>query len=229
MLHPVGRLPERTYWRRRVVLVAALLLTVLLVKNLLLSGGSSDAATATGRQQAGPPRQSALPASTVRKTPQPTSRATPTPMQRPTPTATAERRQARPAHRPVPTCSPRSLALFVGSARDFYRVGQIADLTLTVVNMTGTACRADIGPRVQDALVYHGTQRLWSSNDCYPGSESAVETLSPGEPRRLVIRWSGDTSRPGCAGRRVRVGAGRYTVVGEVGAVRGRSDVTYRN
>ena len=221
MLHPVGRLPESTYWRRRAVLVAALVLTVLLIKNVLLSGGSSDAAT-TAHQRPATPLQTT--AAAIRTTPMPRSTPKPTPTRKP---RVATHHPA--GHRPIPTCSARSLSLFVGSAADVYRVGQIADLTLTVVNMTRNSCRAEIGPRIQEALVFHGRERLWSSNDCYPGAESNVATLSPGQPQRLVIRWSGDTSKPGCAGRRIRVGAGHYTVIGQVGTVRGRGTLTYRD
>jgi hypothetical protein len=120
------------------------------------------------------------------------------------------------------------LLLFVGSTRDYYRVGQIADLELTVANVSHQTCRSELGPKVQQTVVYHGDQRLWSSNDCYPGSESNVVTLLPGELHRMVIRWSGDSSKPGCAGKRVRIGAGNYTVVGQVGALNGRGVLRLR-
>jgi hypothetical protein len=118
--------------------------------------------------------------------------------------------------------------LFVGTVRESYPAGTVADLALSVANMSNTTCRAELGPRVQQALIYRGQSRLWSSNDCYPGSESNVVSMRPGELRRLVIRWSGDSSKPGCAGKRVRVDPGRYTLVGEVGKLRGRGTIVLR-
>jgi hypothetical protein len=179
MLHPVGPLRERTYWRRRSTLLTAVVVTVVLVKGVLLSGGNSDATT---------PR----PASSTTK----------------------------------PTCPPRSLKLLVGSARDSYRVGTVVDLTLSVLNLTDTTCRAEL--EVPTATVYDGRRRLWSSNDCDPARTSGA-AMRPGELRRLVVRWSGETSGLGgksCGGK--RVGAGRYTVVGRVGSLTGLGPLVLR-
>ncbi len=227
MLHPVGPLPGSTYWRRRSVLLAAVVITVVLVKGVLLSGGSSDATTPRTQPPVHRPAQ-LTPAHRP---------AQPTPAHRPAqPTPAHRPAQPTPAHRPAqPTlasstthCSTGSLKLLVGSARDAYRVGTVVDLTISVLNMSDTTCRSELGPRVQAAAVYHGSRRLWSSNDCYPGSTSSVATLRPGELRRLVIRWSGNTSAPGCGGKPVRVGAGRYAVVGRVGSLTGRGTVVLR-
>ncbi|HEX3816490.1 MAG TPA: hypothetical protein VHX59_26915 [Mycobacteriales bacterium] len=236
MLHPVGRLPESTYWRRRTIVVLALVLTVVLVKSVLLSGGNSDAATRPASSSSPSPTPSLSPAAV------PSPRAKPSasklvPPKSPAPKSPAPKvvtskvvasRTAAAKHGPLPTCTTRSLALFVGAARDYYRVGQIADLTLSVVNVSDASCRGEVGPKVQEALIYKGDQRLWSSNDCYPGSESDIVTLPPGVVHRLVIRWSGDSSKPGCAGKRARIGAGTYTVIGHVGKLEKRGVLVLR-
>ena len=254
MLHPVGRLPESVYWRRRIIMLAALLLTVLLVKGVLLSGGDSNAAAGPQdhpRAAGSPTSTSAAPAATASakpvstgspkrtRTPGPTKKPVPTTKSMPSSKSTPKSTRTKPAakttrpkssaaHKPVPTCVSKSLMLFVGTVRESYRVGRVADLALSVANMSDTTCRAQLGPRVQQALIYRGRDRLWSSNDCYPGSESNVVTMAPGELRRLVIRWSGNSSRPGCVGKRVRLDPGRYTVVGEVGKLSGRGTIVLR-
>jgi hypothetical protein len=235
MLHPVGRLPESTYWRRRTTVVLALVLTVVLVKSVLLSGGNSDAATkptAAPASSSNPsPTPSPSPAafpSAHAKPPASTSPASTSPASKSPVSKSPVSKSAAVKHGPLPTCATRSLALFVGAASDYYRVGQIADLTLSVANVSDSACRGDIGPKVQEALVYKGNHRLWSSNDCYPGSESDVVTLQPGVVHRLVIRWSGDSSKPGCAGKRARIGAGTYTVIGHVGKLEKRGVLVLR-
>jgi hypothetical protein len=209
MLHPVGRLPENVYWRRRVVLVGAALLTILLVKYVLFSGGDSHAATRpTG------PRTAPL-SSPTRTAIKPT----------PVPRKTLTKKKTA---KTIPNCATKSLTLFVGTIAESYKVGTISHLSLSVANMSTTSCRVDLGPRIQKALVYRGAKRLWASTDCHPVGERDVVTMKPGELRRLVIGWSGRTARPGCAGRHVQVDPGRYTVVGQVGKLRGKGTVVLR-
>lgn len=213
MLHPVGRLPERVYWRRRVVLVGATLLTIILVKYVLFSSRDSNAATRPTQ-----PRTVPLASATSVET---RTAIKPTPIPRAT---LAKKKTAQ----TIPNCSTKSLMLFVGAIAESYKVGTISHLTLSVANMSNTTCRTDLGPRIQKALVYRGAQRLWASTDCHRPGANEVVTMRPGELRRLVIGWSGRTARPGCAGRHVQVDPGRYTVVGAVGHLRGRGTVVLR-
>jgi hypothetical protein len=206
MLHPVGRLPESVYWRRRVVLVGATLLTIFLVKYVLFSTRDSSAAT----------RPTSVPISSPTRT-----AIKPTPVPRKTLTK-------KKTTKAIPNCATKSLTLFVGTIAESYKVGTISHLALSIANMSNSTCRVDLGPRIQKALVYRGAQRLWASTDCHPPGKSDVVNMKPGELRRLVIGWSGRTARPGCAGRHVQVDPGRYTVVGEVGKLRGRGTVVLR-
>lgn len=213
MLHPVGRLPERVYWQRRAVLIGATLLTILLVKYVLFSGGDSSAATRPPRSQNIPVAGTTEAATRTEIEPTPTPRKT-----------LAKKKTAK----TIPNCSTKSLALFVGTIAESYKVGTISHLALSVANMSNTTCRVDLGPRIQKALVYRGAQRLWASTDCHRRGPSDVVAMRPGELRRLVIGWSGRTARPGCAGRHVQVDPGRYTVIGEVGKLRGRGTIVLR-
>jgi hypothetical protein len=213
MLHPVGRLPENVYWRRRVVLVVAALLTIILVKYVLFSGGDSNAATRPPG-----PRVASLSSPTTAAT---RTAIKPTPVPRKTLT---KKKTAK----TISNCSTKSLTLFVGTIAESYKVGTISHLALSVANMSNATCRVDLGPRIQNALVYRGATRLWASTDCHPAGASDVVTMKPGELRRLVIGWSGRTARPGCSGRHVQVDPGRYRVVAEVGKLRGSGTVVLR-
>jgi hypothetical protein len=79
-------------------------------------------------------------------------------------------------------------------------------------------------------LLYHGTTRLWSSNDCYPEGERDLELMRPGVLHTFSVTWSGLSSHPACAGTRTRVGAGSYALVGRLGSLTSpRAPLTLRN
>jgi hypothetical protein len=106
------------------------------------------------------------------------------------------------------------------AAKPVYRVGETPVLKLTARNTGTVACVRDVGPRQQEMLLYAGSTRIWSSNDCYPDGGTDIRTLSPGESVSSTVVWSGLSSQPGCAGTRTRVKAGSYDLVALVGGAR---------
>jgi hypothetical protein len=233
MLHPVGGLPSRTYWRRRAALGAAVLMSAVLIKTELL-GDSSDAATRPGTQQGAPERTTAAPAP-VRSpapvgTPAPTARRDPPAATEPavsSPAATSPAVSKPAFTKPAlpPVCPESALRLQVTPGAASYRIGELPVVRYSVTNHSRRTCRRDLGPALQEALVYDRTQRLWSSNDCWPGVEHRVVRLRPGRPETFSMRWSRTSSRPGCAGIRRVVPAGTYTLVGRVGGLIARSPI----
>lgn len=223
MLHPVGPLPASVYWRRRVLAVAAVLGVLLLAWVALPHGDSGD----RDRQET-----SALGGSPSPTGAEPTLAATP-PAGDPgragggsggagvagvggsgaaTPTTTT------PPAPPEP-CADRALSLRAVPERPAYRVGDTPVVDLVVRNVSPTACARDLGARQQEVVLYAGTRRLWSSNDCYPGGSRDVQVLQPGDSASFSVTWSGLSSRPRCAGQRVRVTAGTYQLVARLGTL----------
>ncbi|HVX43862.1 MAG TPA: hypothetical protein VHC49_08240 [Mycobacteriales bacterium] len=219
MLHPVGGLPPRTYWRRRAMLCGAVLISAALIKAELF-GGSSDAAT-----RSSPPRP-VLPPSATSSSATPSS-ATPSsiPPARTAPVAAPPTSvtTSPPLPAPPPTCAESALRLRVAAGAATYRLGELPVVRFLVTNRSARICRRDLGPALQEALVYDHTRRLWSSNDCWPGVEHRVVTLRPGRPESFSMRWSRTSSLPGCAGIRRVVPAGTYTLVGRVGGLIARA------
>src|SRR5262249_11225780 len=117
--------------------------------------------------------------------------------------------------RPRPDAAP---PLHARPAPPAYRVGETPVLKLSVRNTGLEPCVRDVGPRQQEMLLYDGTTRIWSSNDCYPDGGTDVRTLAPGESVSATVVWSGLSSQPGCAGARTRVRAGTYQLVARVGS-----------
>jgi hypothetical protein len=93
-------------------------------------------------------------------------------------------------------------------------------LSLTVRNVGPAACVKDLAASQQEVLLYAGGTRLWSSNDCYPGGGTDLETIAPGGQRTYPVTWSGKSSTPRCAGERTPVPAGRYTLTARIGTLR---------
>ena len=115
-------------------------------------------------------------------------------------------------------------------AQPAYLVGQAPVLRLQVRNVSTASCVRDLGAALQEVLLYRGSQRLWSSNDCYPEGLRDQELMRPGVLHTFSVTWSGLGSQPKCAGARTRVGAGSYTVLGRLGTlVSPRAPMTLRS
>lgn len=94
-------------------------------------------------------------------------------------------------------------------------------MRLLITNKGPITCLADLGASLQQVLVYSkdGTQRIWSSNDCFPGTGTDQRTLNPDEQAVYSIQWSGTTSTEGCATPRVPVPAGQYVAMAVLGGL----------
>lgn len=234
VLEPVGPLPASVYWRRRALALAAVLLVVLLLWAVWPGGDDGgarrDAAATTGTASATPgeltatappndPGRAADPGSTAPSGPTTgggtgTGGGAGTAAPATTPAATPK--PPPPAPKP---CPDAALQVRVAPAVPAYPAGTQPRIVLTVRNVSAAACTRDLGPGQQEVLLYRGTQRLWSSNDCYPEADRSVRTLEPGETATSSVTWSGLSSRPDCAGERTRVPAGTYELIGRLGAI----------
>ncbi|WP_433564268.1 hypothetical protein ACQP1O_02260 [Nocardia sp. CA-151230] len=211
MLEPNGPLPPEIYWRRRAVAIGAMVLglaLVIWVAFALLKGGGdhkTDAKATTSSAAA-----TTKPASSSSSAPEP-SAAKPSGV---TPSAIA------PAA--LGLCPDQSLAVKVAVGQPTYKVGEQPQFGIVITNISSAACERDMGSGLQLVQVQSldGQRRLWSSTDCYPDGTPDLHTLAPGQQAAFTVTWSGATSQPNCAGDRVPVPAGPYTVVAQLGSVR---------
>jgi hypothetical protein len=222
VLHPVGPLPARVYWRRRLVVLTALLVVLgagawggiaLLTGAQARDGGATEAAPAT---PATPALEQVVPSLTAVRTPVP-----PEPV--PVDAAAVAAAEAPPAAAAPPAaeaggpCGDDALTIEVrtpGSAA----AGTKPVLELVVTNTSAVPCVRDLDKGLQELILLDsGGARVWGSNDCFPESGADVRTLAPGEVVVFPVVWGGLTSTPDCAGERVTPPPGSY-------AVRGRLD-----
>jgi len=224
-------LPPEIYWRRRALAIGGAVVVIGLVVWLVVSltgGGSSDTqsaaasaslapsaattyrpdASATGSNQGsggsggggGGGAAAAGDASSSGATTTTTTSSTPV---------------------PPGQCPDSSLAVRATPDQPSYPAGQEPGFTVVVTNIGTTACERDLGSGLQQVLVYTlEGRRLWSNTDCFPAGAADLRTLRPGEQAPFTVKWSGTTSEPGCTAPREPVGAGAYSVVGQLGQLR---------
>lgn len=149
--------------------------------------------------------------------------------------AAPESDTADPSATPAPSAAPagaagqcpdQSLAVKVTVEQPTYQVGEQPVFGIVITNISSETCSRDVGSGLQQISVYtlDGTRRLWSSTDCYPDGQPDVRDMNGGEQAAFQVTWSGSTSQPNCAGERVQVPPGAYSVVAQLGSVRSAAE-----
>ncbi len=123
-------------------------------------------------------------------------------------------------------CPDQSLAIKVTVEQPTYKTGEQPVFGIVITNISAVPCTRDMGSGLQQVSVHtlDGQRRLWSSTDCYPDGQPDVRTMSRGEQAAFTVTWSGTTSQPSCAGERVQVPPGAYSVVAQLGSVRSMAE-----
>ncbi|MGV9819400.1 hypothetical protein [Nocardia xishanensis] len=214
MLEPTGPLPPEIYWRRRVfaigILVVALALVIWLVVMAVRGGGSSGDANAVASSSTSSVKKPGDPAkSSAADAPKSSGSPVPSAL----PAAAAQ-------------CPDQSLAVKVTVEQPTYKAGEQPVFGIVITNISSVTCSRDVGSGLQQISVYtlDGSRRLWSSTDCYPDGQPDVRNMNRGEQAAFQVTWSGSTSQPNCAGERVPVPPGAYSVVAQLGSVRSAAE-----
>jgi len=189
--HPVGQQPPQVYWRRRLVVGLGLLAVVVIVILIVVRPGGGGAEP-TGAA----PETSETPAADGGGAEE-------------TPAADAP---AEPAGDPT-ACTPEQVEVVPVTDADAYGVEQLPFLSLTIRNLSTTACLMEAGTDVQEYVVTSGADRIWSSKDCQTDAEAASITLEPEqEIPTTPLQWSRTRSdASACEAQRDQVGAGGAT------------------
>ncbi|MGW5574927.1 hypothetical protein ACWEVD_27320 [Nocardia thailandica] len=215
MLEPTGPLPPEIYWRRRALAVGVAVVVLAVVALLIVMaarGGDSageDAAAVTSSSTTAAPASSSAASSSS-----PTG---------PTSTSAAAGSSTTTSGAPIAAepCPDQSLAVKVTVGRPTYKLGEQPTFGIVVTNISAGVCSRDLGSGLPQVAVLSidGQRRLWASNDCNPGGQPDVRNLKPGEQAAFTVNWLGSTSQPNCAGERIQVPAGAYSVVAQLGAI----------
>lgn len=229
VLHPVGSLPPRVYWKRRLAGVAVVLLLAVVPILLITGGGDESQAAGQNTQAAARPAQTPqldlvpaetlLPSTTASTTgpsgSEPTSAPPPAGS---TPTGSAAPTGSAPPAEPV-ACTDDVIAVTAGSPQPQWATSAKPVVTMTVTNAGTVACTRDLGASQQEWGLLSGETRLWGSNDCQVEPGKNVQSLQPGQQVTLQVQWSGMTSEPTCNQPRERLAPGEYQLRARLGGV----------
>ena len=196
---PVGPEPAGTYWRRRAVLAAVVVLLPLLVVAFLMRDG--DGADRLSGATPGPDGAASG------------SPAVATPDGPPDPSASSSPGQTDP-------CPASGVTVAVRADKDSYPVGGRPVLELAVASTSPAPCTLDLGQGAVELLIFSGSDRIWSSDDCASGRGAKITTLEPAKPAVTRLTWAGRRSLPGCGGPKAEAQPGTYRVSGRVGEMR---------
>jgi hypothetical protein len=203
LANPVGPLPDGVYWRRRLVVLGV---AALLVIGLVWACSPEGDQTPTSTPATATPSTSA---------PATTSEPAPT---------TAAPTTARASSTPGGPCVEDDIEVTATVADAQYPVGGPVPIRFVVRSTADDPCTRDVGAAENTVTIRSEDRRIWSSDDCTPGGDPDVRTLSPDEPYAVTVTWQGDVSRPGCESPRPQAPPGDYSVVGRNGGVTGSAD-----
>lgn len=187
--HPVGPQPPQVYWRRRLIVGLGLLAVIVIIVLIIVRPGSGE--------------------------PDPTTAASPSP----TETAAAETTETPAADAPAEppadpnACTPDQVEVTAVTDADAYGPEQLPLISLTIRNLTSTACTMEAGTDVQEYVITSGADRIWSSKDCQTDPLATPITLEPEQELSTTpLQWNRTRSEPGvCDVEREPVGAGGAT------------------
>lgn len=226
--NPVGPLPSSIYWRRRAVLASVVALLALLAVWTVSSGGGKSSTNGKGQGGPDPiasitPGPSGSgPAISQAPGGRPESGAGGTGSEGGGTAGTGKNGEpggaagsngsgsgsgsggadGGPAHVPadsgLPTCTPSALQWEVKSVKNEYEANEKPRLELIARNVSGTTCKADLGPKqaVVTILQASANKAVWSSADCPAGAANAFFRLPAQGETKQQLEWDRRFSAP---------------------------------
>jgi hypothetical protein len=219
---PVGPQQPGVYWFRRGLLLLVLVLIFAGIGYLLFGRGSGAAPVVA-------PSASTTPSPSPSTTPTAKPSTTPTAKPSTTPSTTPS---AQPSAQPstsssgvARTCADSDVSVVASTDQATYPVGATPKLQMRISNSSSTACRRSVGSSANELIVYRGTTRFWSSNDCNPGGAGDAVTISPGQSYSVSVTWAGIASSVNCPTNPTTATAGDYSLVGVNQAERSKASL----
>ncbi|MFL6178529.1 MAG: hypothetical protein ACJ74E_01605 [Actinomycetes bacterium] len=198
VLRPVGDLPPSVYWVRRLIVLGVLLLVFALVWWVWPSGGDD----------AGPTSSEPTNTPTVSSTPLTSS---------PAPSTSETKKDKTKSNKPP--CKDSDVEVKVSTDADNYPSDEDPAITFSVENISDKTCSRDIGQAANELQITSGGSQVWSSDDCNPGGEVAVDNLRPGDRFVQTVTWPRIQSAEGCPTPEQDAAPGTYQVIARNGEV----------
>ena len=191
-MKPVGPQPPNVYWRRRVLAVVVLVV----VLGLLIWAVTALIGAFTGGDE--PAKQ-----------PSPGASGTAAPSS--SPSGSASEGGA--------ACTARDVEVVATADSRTHKVGDTAQIGMTITNSSDKTCRMDVGSAAITILVKSGSDQVWSSDDCETGSQSNQVDIEAGQAMESVVPWKTERSAAGCETGLSAIRPGTYQVVAKAGEI----------
>ncbi|WP_412077605.1 hypothetical protein ACLF6K_24685 [Streptomyces xanthophaeus] len=104
-----------------------------------------------------------------------------------------------PADSALPTCAPSALQWEVKSAKNEYEANEKPRLELIARNISGTTCKADLGPKQAVLTILQATssKAVWSSADCPTGAGNVFFRIPAQGESKQSLDWDRKFSAAG--------------------------------
>jgi hypothetical protein len=196
-VNPIGPEEPATYWRRR-LLVGLGTLVVLIVLFLMLRSCGTEATP------------TAAPSPSVSVEPSPS-----TSVSTANPTETATTGVA---------CADTDIEVSVATDKGTaFPAGSPITFTMSIKNISDTACDRNVGTKPNTVLVQSGSARVWSSDDCAPAGQDDIKSINPGDEYKLTATWDQKLTQAGCPSGQPAAQSGGYDVTGSNDQVKSKS------
>ena len=205
-LLPRGPEDSSVYWRRRALVVLSILFVLVVAWRAIMANDAPPMPTAN------------VPVVTASPTTTPSS--DPSMSTSPEPSGTANATDM-PSTAPVVagTCADTDVKVSVDISAKATAAGTGLHMTMHVVNVSGVACKRDVGAGPNEILITSGSTLIWSTDHCYPSQASHVITLKAKQDWSVSTTWDGHRSAQGCQDRGI-ASAGSYVAHGRNGTAK---------
>jgi len=207
------------YWRRRVVALGGVLSAVgLMVWACSASGSGGQKTVKNAAAVTSPSPSPAVPTSGTAKAPMPVVTVTATAKVTVTPA---------PPKKVGDSCAANNVVVSLAPAKATFGKGEQPRFRLTVVNTGGQACTFGVGPNELRIQIASGSDRVWTSAQCFAGTGSSIQMLQRGIPYGGVVTWDRHRTIKDCSAKRPSAHAGTYTIVAKGGGIKTKKAVFY--
>jgi hypothetical protein len=118
-----------------------------------------------------------------------------------------------------PVCDDSAIEVTVSTDAEIYASDEQPAITFSVENVSDKTCSRDIGQGANELQITSGGAQVWSSDDCNPGGEEAVDNLKPGDRFVQTVTWPRIESAEGCPTPQQDAPPGTYQVIARNGEV----------
>lgn len=192
VMKPVGPQPPNVYWRRRALAIVVLVV----VLALLIWGITALIGAFTGGDE---------------QTTQPSAGASATAAASSSPSGSPSAGGA--------ACTARDVQVVATADSRTHKVGDTAQIGMTITNGSDKACRMDVGSSALTILVTSGSDQIWSSDDCEADSRSNMVDIDAGQAMESSVPWKTERSGANCETGLPSIRPGTYQVVAKAGEI----------